>query len=121
MIILQFLNQKPIHGYQIVSEIRRCFGISLGSSSVYPLLNILEINGYVRSEWNMDIDRPKKVYYITADGQSFLRLAEETLKMICMDLEMNNKNNTSTAVSINEKSLHVCHSQLPKTRAEETN
>ena len=37
MIILQFLDQEPMHGYQVITKIRKNFGVYFGPSTVYPL------------------------------------------------------------------------------------
>ena len=42
MIILEFLNKESMHGYQIITKIRKEFGIYFGHSTVYPLLGTLE-------------------------------------------------------------------------------
>jgi DNA-binding PadR family transcriptional regulator len=86
MIILQFLNDEPMHGYQIISKIRKSFGIYFGPSTIYPLLGTLEKKGYVDSHWNMNFDRPRKVYSLNATGQSILNFTEESLNMICRKL-----------------------------------
>ncbi len=86
MIILQFLNNEPMHGYQIISKIRKNFGIYFGPSTIYPLLGTLEKKGYVDSHWNMNFDRPRKVYSLTSNGQSILNFTEESLNLICHKL-----------------------------------
>jgi DNA-binding PadR family transcriptional regulator len=35
MIILQFLNGEPMHGYQIITKIRKNFGVYFGPSTIY--------------------------------------------------------------------------------------
>ena len=72
LIVLQFLNGSPMHGYQIITKIRRAFGVYFGPSTIYPLLGTLEKKGYVKSEWNMCNERPRKVYKLTTEGQSLL-------------------------------------------------
>ena len=37
MIVLELLNKQSMHGYQIIIEIRKVFGIYYGPSTVYPL------------------------------------------------------------------------------------
>ena len=86
MIILQFLNNEPMHGYQIISKIRKSFGIYFGPSTIYPLLGTLEKKGYIDSHWNMNFDRPRKVYSLNATGQGILNFTEESLNMICRKL-----------------------------------
>jgi DNA-binding PadR family transcriptional regulator len=83
MIILQFLQNEPMHGYQIITKIRKNFGIYFGPSTIYPLLGTLEKKGYVASTWNMNYERPRKIYSLTSEGQSMLSFTEESLNMIC--------------------------------------
>jgi PadR family transcriptional regulator PadR len=83
MIILQYLNQEPTHGYQIITKIRKDFGVYFGPSTVYPVLGTLEKKGYVKSTWNMDKERPRKVYQLTNDGKTVLNLTEKSLNLIC--------------------------------------
>jgi DNA-binding PadR family transcriptional regulator len=42
LIVLQFLSSQPMHGYQVITIIRKTFGVYFGSSTIYPLLNNLE-------------------------------------------------------------------------------
>ncbi len=83
MIILQFLDQQPMHGYQIITKIRKGFGVYFGPSTVYPLLSSLEKKGYVKSTWNMDSERPRKVYELTNEGETVLNFTEGSLNLIC--------------------------------------
>jgi len=86
LIILQFLSTQPMHGYQIITKIRKSFGVYFGPSTIYPLLNTLEKKGFVKSEWNMNYERPRKIYSLTSNGQSMLDLTEESLNLICRKL-----------------------------------
>jgi len=83
IIILQFLNDEPMHGYQIITKIRKNFGIYFGPSTIYPLLNMLEKKGYVSSTWDMSHDHPRKIYNLTPAGKSMLNFTEESLSLIC--------------------------------------
>ena len=83
LIVLQFLSNQPMHGYQIITKIRKSFGVYFGPSTIYPLLGTLEKKGYVSSVWNMDNERPRKVYKLTNDGQSLLNFTEDSLNFIC--------------------------------------
>ena len=91
MIVLQYLNTEPMHGYQIISKIRKNFGIYFGPSTIYPMLGTLEKKGYIESQWNMNFDRPRKVYSLTAAGQSILNFTEESLNIICRKLTVTNQ------------------------------
>lgn len=96
MIILQFLNTEPMHGYQIITKIRKNFGVYFGPSTVYPLLSALEKKGYVNSTWNMDFERPRKIYSLTTNGQSMLNFSEESLNLICRKITIVNQETEPT-------------------------
>jgi len=83
LVILQFLNSKPMHGYQIISSIRKNFGVYFGPSTIYPLLNSLEEKGYIKSQWDLNNERPRKVYELTTEGQNLLSFTENSLNHIC--------------------------------------
>jgi len=83
LIILQFLNGQPMHGYQIITRIRKTFGVYFGPSTIYPLLGTLEKKRFVKSEWDMSTERPRKVYKLTTDGQNLLNFTEDSLNFIC--------------------------------------
>lgn len=90
LIILQFLSTEPMHGYQVITKIRKNFGVYFGPSTIYPLLGTLEKKGYVGSEWNMNYERPRKVYKLTNEGQSMLNFTEESLNLICRKITLTN-------------------------------
>jgi len=89
MIVLQFLDGQPMHGYQIISKIRKSFGVYFGPSTVYPLLSSLEKKGYVSSDWNMESERPRKVYKLTSEGQNLLNFTENSLNLIVKTIGTN--------------------------------
>lgn len=90
LIILQFLKNEPMHGYQVITKIRKNFGVYFGPSTIYPLLSTLEKKGYIDSEWNMNYERPRKVYRLTDNGQRMLNFTEESLNLICRKLTTSN-------------------------------
>jgi DNA-binding PadR family transcriptional regulator len=90
MIVLQFLDEQPMHGYQIISKIRKSFGVYFGPSTVYPLLGSLEKKGYVSSDWNIESERPRKVYKLTSEGQNLLNFTENSLNLIVKTIGTNN-------------------------------
>ena len=87
LIVLQILETEPMHGYQIITTIRKSFGVYLGPSTIYPLLNTLEEKGYIKSKWNMDNERPRKVYTLTNDGKTVLTFTAHSLTMICRSIK----------------------------------
>jgi PadR family transcriptional regulator, regulatory protein PadR len=90
LIILQFLSTQPMHGYQVITKIRKNFGVYFGPSTIYPLLGTLEKKGYVDSHWDMNFERPRKVYKLTNDGQNILNYTEDSLSMICRKITSTN-------------------------------
>jgi len=83
LIVLQLLSSQPVHGYQIITKIRKTFGVYFGPSTIYPLLGALEKKNYVKSEWDMSSERPRKVYKLTTEGQNLLNFTEDSLNFIC--------------------------------------
>ncbi len=96
MIILRYLDQKSMHGYQLITNIRKDFGVYFGPSTIYPLLGLLEKKGYIKNEWNMNTQRPRKVYSLTNDGKSLLSFTESSLSLIRKNLENNNTTQIQT-------------------------
>ena len=88
LIVLQFLDSQPMHGYQVITKIRRSFGVYFGPSTVYPLLASLEKKGFVESSWNMESERPRKVYELTSQGRNLLGFTENSLSLICKKMSM---------------------------------
>jgi PadR family transcriptional regulator, regulatory protein PadR len=86
MIILQYLEKEGMHGYQLITSLRKGFGVYFGPSTIYPLLGSLEKKGFVESAWSMNSERPRKVYTLTEQGKSMLNLTENSLLMICQKI-----------------------------------
>jgi DNA-binding PadR family transcriptional regulator len=89
--LLQFLNEQPMHGYQIITKIRRSLGVYFGPSTIYPLLGSLEKKGQVSSVWNMDAERPRKVYKLTSEGKGVLNWTENSLNLIVKTIGTNGR------------------------------
>lgn len=90
MIILKYLEQESMHGYQLITKIRKGFRVYFGPSTVYPLLGLLEKKGYIKSTWNMTTERPRKVYSLTNEGQNLLSFTESSLSLICKKIIADN-------------------------------
>ena len=91
VIVLQFLGQQPMHGYQVITKIRESFGVYFGPSTIYPMLNSLEKKGHVKSQWRLDAERPRKVYCLTHDGETCLNFTEGSLNLMCKTMFSENK------------------------------
>jgi len=79
LVVLQLLRSHPMHGYQIITSLRENFGVYFGPSTIYPLLSVMEENGYIKSRWDLENERPRKVYFITPKGSEILGYTEESL------------------------------------------
>jgi DNA-binding PadR family transcriptional regulator len=80
-----------MHGYQIITTIRKEFGVYFGLSTVYPILGMMEKKGYLKSAWNMDFERPRKVYTLTIAGKNILNFSENSLNFIRKNFSSDNK------------------------------
>jgi len=112
-VILQFLSTEPMHGYQIITKIRKNFGVYFGPSTIYPLLGTLEKKGYVDSQWNMNFERPRKIYSLTTNGQNMLNFTEESLNLICRKITNSNADSTPEVRIINGKSRDRLELEVP--------
>ncbi len=68
--ILNLLAGRPMHGYEVMQELAKESGglYAPSAGSVYPVLQMLEDQGYVVSEEQDG----KRVYSITDEGRQFL-------------------------------------------------
>jgi len=79
-VILRLLKEKPRHGYEVIKAIEEKFGgyYSPSAGTVYPTLQLLEDEGYVRA---VETDG-KKVYHITPEGEAYLETHRDLLEEI---------------------------------------
>lgn len=70
-VILRLLAERPMHGYEVMRALEEESGgwYKASPGSVYPTLQMLEDEGYLRSEQ----DNGKKVYHITDEGREYLK------------------------------------------------
>lgn len=70
-VILQLLEEKPRHGYEIIKALEERFGgtYSPSAGTVYPTLTLLEDLGYARVTVE---ESGKKIYSITDEGKAYL-------------------------------------------------
>jgi PadR family transcriptional regulator PadR len=78
LLVLRTLQRGPTHGYGIAQYLRIQSQdvLQVGESSLYPALQRLLLNGWVKSEWGVsDNNRRARYYTLTAAGRK--RLAAE--------------------------------------------
>lgn len=75
MLILRALRGGPMHGYGIAERLRDLSKdvLQVGESSLYPALQRLLLDGYVKAEWGAsENNRRARFYTLTAAGQKQL-------------------------------------------------
>jgi transcriptional regulator len=74
LLVLSVLEAGPLHGYGVVSELRRRSGgeLEMAEGTLYPALHRLERGGLLASEWDEDAPRRRRVYQLTRDGRAAL-------------------------------------------------
>ena len=75
LLILRALVAGPRHGYGIAQRLRQVSGevLQVGESSLYPALQRLLLNGWVKAEWGAsDNNRRARYYTLTAAGRKQL-------------------------------------------------
>jgi len=74
LLLLAILAEGPAHGYAVIDSLRsRSSGLfDLPEGTVYPALHRLESQGLLRSRWQNDAPRRRRVYELTLKGQQAL-------------------------------------------------
>jgi len=78
LLVLRTLTRGSMHGYGIAQRVKEISGdvLQVGESSLYPALQRLLLDGYVKAEWgSSENNRRARFYTLTAAGQK--RLAAE--------------------------------------------
>jgi PadR family transcriptional regulator len=75
MLILKTLTRAPLHGYGIALSIKRISHdvLTVEEGSLYPALQRLLLQGWVKAEWKMtETNRRARFYTLTAAGRKQL-------------------------------------------------
>ena len=75
LLILTTLKRAPMHGYGIALAIKRLSddALRVEEGSLYPALQRLLLQGWVKSEWKMtETNRRARFYTLTAAGKKQL-------------------------------------------------
>jgi len=70
-LLLAVLQTGPLHGYAIVSELRRRSGgeLDVAEGTIYPALHKLELAGLLSSHWQVVEGRRRRVYALSHRGR----------------------------------------------------
>ena len=75
MLILKTISRRPMHGYGIAETIRETSrdALKVGEGSLYPALQRLLLEDYVKAEWGLsELNRRARIYTITPAGRKYL-------------------------------------------------
>jgi len=75
LLLLRVLAAGPMHGYGIAQRLKQVSDsvLQVGESSLYPALQRLLINGWVKAEWGASENNRRARYYrLTAAGRKQL-------------------------------------------------
>src|ERR1700704_3010346 len=76
LLILKVLARGVMHGYGVAARLKDVSDdvLQVGESSLYPALQRLLLNGWVKAEWGASENNRRARYYtLTADGRKQLR------------------------------------------------
>src|SRR5512132_1457039 len=85
LLILRTLVRAPNHGYGIAQRVKELSRevFQVGESSLYPALQRLTLNGYVKAEWGVsDNNRRARYYTLTPAGRKQLAAEEREFERV---------------------------------------
>ena len=85
LLILRTLVRGPNHGYGIAQRVRELSKdvFQVGESSLYPALQRLTLDGYIKPEWGVsDNNRRARFYTLTAAGRKQLASEREEFERV---------------------------------------
>ena len=80
LLLLRVLSTGPMHGYGIAQRLKQVSEdvLQVGESSLYPALQRLLINGWVKAEWGASENNRRARYYaLTGSGRKQLASERE--------------------------------------------
>lgn len=90
LVVLAALRGSPRHGYAIIKELHaRSNGeFDLLEGTLYPVLYRLEASGLVKSCWQTEAGRRRRVYELTAKGRGTLAEQESEWRAFAITLDL---------------------------------
>lgn len=85
LLVLRTLARGPAHGYGIAQHIQTVSDevLQVGESSLYPALQRVLLNGWVKAEWGAsENNRRARFYQLTAAGRKQLEAEREEFSRI---------------------------------------
>lgn len=84
LLVLQLLDRRPMHGYDLVQSIHEASGkkLDFGEGCIYPVLHRLEDQRLLASKRELVAGRSRIVYRVTKRGQKKLLTSRATWQEI---------------------------------------
>lgn len=90
LLILRSLRAGEMHGYGIAQQIKASSDavLQVGESSLYPALQRLLLNGWVKADWGVSENNRRARYYtLTAAGRKRLTVEVEQFDRMVMAIQ----------------------------------
>jgi PadR family transcriptional regulator PadR len=90
LLILRTLMRGDMHGYGIAQHLKVTSGevLQVGESSLYPALQRLLLNGWVKAEWGAsDNNRRARYYSLTAAGRKRLSAERQEFDQLVLAIQ----------------------------------
>jgi len=91
LLVLRTLTRGPLHGHGIAQRLKQLSDdvLQLGESSLYPALQRLLLNGYVKAVWGASENNRRARYYtLTAAGHKHLAAERKAFERIVGAIQM---------------------------------
>jgi PadR family transcriptional regulator PadR len=90
LLVLRTLVREPMHGYGIANRVRELSKdvLRVGESSLYPALQRLLLNGWVKAEWGTSENNRRARYYtLTPAGKQQLVAERQEFERIVLAIQ----------------------------------
>ena len=90
LLVLRTLVRGPNHGYGIAQRVRDLSRdvFQVGESSLYPALQRLTLDGYIKAEWGTsDNNRRARYYTLTAAGKKRLSAERQEFERLVFAIQ----------------------------------
>jgi DNA-binding PadR family transcriptional regulator len=85
--LIRMLSDEAMWGYNMMSRLKEVYGVKVGPSVIYPLLETMEKDGLIEAEEVFIGKRRRKIYRPTQKGLEYL---ESLVKAVSEILEKSN-------------------------------
>lgn len=91
LLVLRTLTRGPLHGYGIAQRVKDLSQdvLHVGESSLYPALQRLLLDGYVKAEWGASENNRRARYYtLTKAGRKHLAVERKEFERIVAAIQL---------------------------------